>query len=186
MANFGSFESGDKDLSVKIVGLSEAMERLSQLPVQMQKSAIGSSLRQAAKPIAAAMKAKAGSTGSGSGALAESVGIRGVSKSKLKGNQVSAMLIGPLRDSPKALIKYAAYYGKTLSGKLAKAGIRHGHLVEFGHSVGGTKVGARPFMRPAFDANIAGSMQIFRQKLGQRTDAIIKKLNKRAAKQRAK
>jgi len=98
-----------------------------------------------------------------------------------KGGNITGLWVAPIRNQRKALLQYLSFYGIPLSGKAANSGIRHGHLVEFGHQVpGGGSVGPRPFLRPALESNKGEVISIFKSTLAKRIDALVTKLNKQA------
>lgn len=132
---------------IKVKGLAELQTFLDQLPVKMEANVLRGALRAGAKPILEAAKAAA-PVGEPSetnrnryklyaGALRDSVRISG-RIDKRNGKVTASVKAG----------------GKTKSG----ADVFYSHMVEFGtkpHVIGdGTHPGvqAKPFMRPALDA----------------------------------
>lgn len=157
-------------------GLKELSAILDQFPEKMRRSHITSALRAGGKEVVSAAKSKAQQAREpSSGALAESIGIR-ARKSRNGGQH--RILIGPLRNDKQAFLQYLSFYGISLSSKNAKSGIRHGHLVEFGHSYPGGSVPARPFMRPAMDSQKSRVVAVFRDTLRKRINSTIKRLKK--------
>jgi len=133
--------------NIKVKGLAELQTFLDQLPAKMEANVLRGALRAGAKPILGAAKSAA-PVGEPSetnrkryklyaGALKDSIRISG-RIDKRNGNVTASVKAG----------------GKTKSG----ADVFYAHMVEFGtkpHVIGdGTHPGvqAKPFMRPALDA----------------------------------
>ena len=176
----GTGVSKTKDaLTIKVDGLEELEEALKQFTDKMQNKLITSALRAAAKPVVKDAKRRAHQTSApSSGALAESIGLK-VRKSHRRGGNITGLWVAPIRNQRKALLQYLSYYGIPLSGKNANSGIRHGHLVEFGHQKPfGGSVEPRAFLRPALEQNKGVVISIFKTTLRKRIDALVKKLNK--------
>jgi HK97 gp10 family phage protein len=109
--------------------LDRVLKELAEVNKGAARSALRESLQTAARPVVAAARTKAPKR---SGRLKRSMGTQ---VRRVKGGL--AVAIGPRTKG--------------------KSGARHGHLVEFGHRLvrGGRVVGhvpARPFLRPAWDA----------------------------------
>lgn len=140
--------------SASIDGLEEVLKTLEKSFPQDQKkqaqivgAAIASSARKTILPLAKSLAKQPGS----SGALSESLNLRATPSRVLRQNRRAAgRRIVPVRYDPKAISKYIAHY-YTNRGRAAPlggiAGIRHGHLVEFGFThKSGRRVAARPFL----------------------------------------
>ena len=122
---------------------------------EQQRRILNQSISGAArKTIVRAAKSLA-HRGDGSGALAESIAPRALSRSTaLSRGAVSSIVVTPVRSNKKAIGMYIAHYytsrGRVPPASILTSGIRYGHLVEFGHATrGGGFVGAHPFLWPA-------------------------------------
>lgn len=144
-------------MSVKVTGVADVVRAFEKvLPIRAQRNATLRTMTKAAQPIVQGAKARAPSR---SGALAMSIGLRNESASKSKkGNRFARKLLGPIRKDRKAIVAYHSYYHKRgVSAQQIQAGIRHGHLVEFGTK----KMPRHPFLRPAADAGFPGYVREF-------------------------
>jgi hypothetical protein len=128
------------DVSGKIVGMEEAIKAMQAAfpadPKAQEKVLVPAMRRSANKTMVPEIKAKA-MEGDGSGALAESIGIRKKSRRAITNTRtVAAVEIAPIRSNMKAMAMYVNYYytarGQTVPSKVLLGGIRHGHFVEFG------------------------------------------------------
>jgi hypothetical protein len=136
-----------------VTGMKEAVAAMQAAmpkdPIKQQKL-LNQSMRSAAmQTILIAAKLNAASSDR-SGALAASLGIRYQKKrAALSAGSVAGIYIAPIRHDPTAVARYISYYRANSANQVVD-GIRHGHLVEFGHATrSGTFVSARPFLVPA-------------------------------------
>ncbi len=149
------------EASFKIEGLEDAMAAMQAAfpkDPRKQRSLLNQGLSGAARVTIIPAAKSFANQGDGSGALAESIRPRARSAANaLLSGAVASVAIAPVRYSPKALALYMRHYypNGAPSGRIVD-GIRHGHLVEFGHATkGGGFVAARPFLWPA--VRFAGS-----------------------------
>jgi len=176
------------EFSAKIVGLEDAMKAMqAAFPKnqEQQRRLLNATMRRSATPtLLADAKTRAASLG-GSGALADSLGIRTSGKGIMRsGNKVAGVYITPLRYKPSALFKYLShYYPGSKSDSVIVDGIRHGHLIEFGHATkGGGHVAARPFLGPAIDSQFSPYISRFAMDLGKKVEAAVKRRARKAKK----
>ena len=177
--------------NMKVYGLKE-LEKImvEDLPNTVARRTLLSAIRVSAKPMQAAAKAKVPK--GGSGALAESIGLKTI-RNRGYNKEFASMALSPMRGNMQAWAMYKDFYGggglgstaaKVQSGsidaKTAKeAGIRHGHLVEFGfRHTSGKQVPARPFLRPAFDQESGGFVNSFRGHLAVRVKNAVDKIRR--------
>ena len=133
---------------IKVKGLAELQAFLDQLPAKMEANVMRAALRAGAKPILAAAKA----------------GVP-IGEPSRKGAELYKNYPGALRDSIRLSARIDRRGGQVTAsikagGKVGKTGadVFYAHMVEFGtkpHVIGdGTHPGvqAKPFMRPALDA----------------------------------
>jgi HK97 gp10 family phage protein len=146
--------------SIRVDGLREVQKLLvEQLPARARTRVLARALRAGAVPMRDAARINAAGLG-GSGALAKSMGIW---TRKRSGRDTAASVeIGPRRSSKAALARYFSYYGKKPTPKQMAAGLRHGHLVEWGTR----RTPPRRFMQRAFDAHAERAVEIFRRDIG--------------------
>lgn len=126
---------------VKVDGLRELDRKLAELPAAVGFKALRSAMMQATKPMFAAAKANALSTGIknyDSGATAAAMGRW----TRKQGPNKTTLFLGPKNKARKALALWNERHGKEATR------LRHFHLLEFGSSRGP----AQPFLRPAFHA----------------------------------
>ena len=127
------------------------------LPAKVNQRAVVAALKFAAVPMRRAAKANAQALG-GSGALAMSLGIWQRRRGQKTGATFGSVEVGPRRGNKRALAAYYNFYkGRTPTPKQLQAGIRHGHLVEFGTK----RTAPRRFMQRAFDAKARESVDRF-------------------------
>jgi hypothetical protein len=174
------------DVGVRVVGLEDALKAMSEAfpsnPREQRRilnGAMGASARRNILPEAKGMAL----AGDGSGALSESLGVRGMSQRKIRQKQsVAGVEVVPVRSNRKALAMYIAHYytaqGRTPPASMVVSGIRHGHLVEFG-SVNNA---ASPFLWPAAAHGKPGYVNDVAADLKKKTEAAVR----RAAKRRKK
>lgn len=160
-------------MSFKWEGLAELDELLAtQLPLKAQGQVLERTLKKASKPIRDLARQKVVRR---SGALAAAMSTWG-GGARGRRQFGASVHIGPRRSNNRAMAKYASYYPGTWTPQRLANGIRHGHLVEFGHATkDGQRKGARPFMRPAMDAGRPSFVGAFRNILRQEiNDAVAK------------
>jgi len=177
--------------SVQIKGLEaavEAMQKAFPKNPEQQRRILNQAMTASAKSTMVPMAKQLARVGDGSGALSESIGIRAVSKSKARRSGVVGRVeMVPVRNNRTAMAMYIDHYytarGRSAPAKMLTSGIRHGHLVEFGHAVkGGGFVAARPFLWPAARAQLSPYTSRFAAFLKKKTEAAVR----RAARKRAK
>jgi hypothetical protein len=163
--------------SVKVEGLEQAMKAMQAAFPQnesRQRGILNASMRAASRDTILADAKRRARVGDGSGALSEALGIRAVSKRKLRMRRaVAGVEIAPIRSSMKAMAMYINYYytqrGRTAPAKMLSSGIRHGHLVEFG-SVNNA---ANPFLWPAARSQNSDYIGRFASDLRKKTEAAV-------------
>jgi hypothetical protein len=162
-----------------ITGLKSAMKSMAAaFPANpdKQRGILNATMRGAAvKTILQAAKANA-RAGDSSGALAESIGIRTSPKGgTLRRGKVAGIYLTPLRNNPRAIALYIAHYRSKRAFK-GIGGIRHGHLVEFGHATkNGGFVPARPFLWPAAASQSPSYRGLFAALLSKKIEAAVKR-----------
>ena len=174
---------------MKIKGLRH-VERVLQkeLPVRVQARVIERTMRKASLPMRRVAKRKARvAKERQSGALSLSISTWKVAKgllrqSRIRGLKTAARLhLGPRRNFKRAFNIYAQHY---FNGRVSPTryvnGIRHGHLIEWGHKQSGRKgkkkVEAFPFMEPAFRQEGTATIERFRKIIWQELRAEVQKL----------
>lgn len=176
------------ELAAKIEGLEPALAALrAAFPdsPRRQRSLLNQTMSGAARKTIIPMAKQLARQGDGSGALSEAIAPRAVSLSKALARGKSAIIeITPVRSNRKAMAMYIAHYytarGKTASAKLVTSGIRHGHLVEFGHATrGGGFVSARPFLWPAGTAGAGDYRRLFADMLRRKIEAAVRRKRRR-------
>jgi len=163
-----------------------------------QRQVLNQAIKAAAKPtIVARAKIMALRSGS-SGSLSTAMNSRVMSKKfARKQGATAGVWVGPVRKSPAAIAKYINFYwigrGKKINPSIFSYGLRHAHLVEWGHDIvvggakgkGGKVVGrapARPFMRPA----LHGGASSYKRRLVPILKKKIEGAVRREARKRAK
>lgn len=140
----------------EIVGVKELERALAQLPKSVSKGVLRSALKTAGQPVVAAAKANCPRD---RGDLAESITIRSTlsrrqrRRRRVRQRFAAEMFIGP--SWPQGA---------------------HGHLVEFGTS----KMPARPFLRPAWDANKRRALDTIGKEIWRAIAKAARRLAKRA------
>ena len=178
----------ERGWNMKVIGLKE-LEKImvEDLPNTVARRTLLSAIRVSAKPMMNAAKAKVPK--GGSGALAESIGLKTI-RNRGFNKEFASMALAPMSGNLQAWAMYKDFYGggegstasKIQSGaidsKTAKQKrIRHGHLVEFGfRHTSGKQVPARQFLRPAFDQEANGFVNSFRAHLSVRVKNAVKKI----------
>lgn len=167
---------------MEVVGLKELEKVMrDELPATVSRQKTLQALRAASKPMV--QTAKNNVPKGGSGALAESIGIKTVPKGRT--NTFASMTVSPLSGNMTAWALWMKHYNRTINlidrrtGKVDAGGIgriRHGHLVEFGfRHTSGKHVPARPFMRKAFDEKADSFVNDFASKLRTRIENEVTK-----------
>ena len=172
------------DMAVRIDGLEDVERAIrAAFPddVQKQRGILNQSMSAAAKKTMLPVAKQMAFNGDSSGALSESLGIRNqrINKVLAKGRAAGVEMV-PVRRNTKAIAKYIDYYytrrGKTPTTDIVTSGIRHGHLVEFGHKVkGGGFVGPRPFMWPAAQSQMQSWVGEFQRQIRLKIEANVKR-----------
>jgi hypothetical protein len=176
----------------KIRGLDDALRTLEAAfpndPKKQQRmvhGAMGASSRKSFLPIAKQLALR----GDSSGALSESLKVRVQPKRKRIG-KAGGMEIVPVRYNKKAMALYIQHYftgrGKNPTGSVVIDGIRHGHLVEFGHDLvrGGRVIGhvaAQPYLWPAARAGSGKYRAMFADELKKRIESTVRREAKKRA-----
>jgi len=174
---------------VKLIGLEEAMKALQaafpdnfKKQSQLINGAMGGSARQSFLPIAKQMA----KNGDSSGALSEALGVR-AQKARNRKGKAGGMQVVPVRSNRKAMAMYIQFYytnkGVNAPANILEHGIRHGHLIEFGHMARGGKghVAAKPFMWPSTVAT-PKYRSLFAGELKKRIESNVRRAAKRAKK----
>jgi hypothetical protein len=158
---------------IKVEGLRELEARLLELDAVAGKKLMLRATRRSLLQFRKQAVANARS-GSRSGALAEAIKIVTVTP---RANQTVAVQVGPKKKDRRGLALHNLYYQRR------RKGIFYGHLVEFGFTAKGRaarKVGARPFLGPAWDATRNSIPAEFRRILGQALDRIAGRARQRS------
>ncbi len=131
-----------------------------------QRQVLNQAIKAAAKDTVVSKARIMALRSGGSGSLSTAMNSRVMSlKFARREGATAGVWVGPVRKSPAAIAKYINHYwlgrGKKINTSIFTYGLRHAHLVEWGHNIvkGGQVVGrvpARPFMRPALHAGAAG------------------------------
>ena len=170
------------DGKVKVTGLKAAVNAMSKAfpknPDQ-QRRLLNASMRSAAKGTILADAKQRAASSDGSGALSTALGMRTSPKRALLSKRRSGgIYITPIRHNMAAIAKYVSFYGRNSAGVVV-SGIRHGHLVEFGHATrGGGHVAAQPFLWPATSKKGPYKTQ-FALDLRKKTEAAVKRAAKK-------
>ena len=189
------------EIGYKITGGPEVARALRAVwpnNIKRRRQVMNAAMKAAAKPTIVSKAKILALRSGGSGSLAAAMNSRVMTMKKLKQHGVTAgVWIGPVRKDPAAIAKYINHYwigrGKEINPSIFTYGLRHAHLVEFGHDIvvggakgrGGKVVGraaARPFMRPAFHAGAASYKRRFVSTLKKKIAAAVKREAKRARK----
>jgi HK97 gp10 family phage protein len=146
------------DMRITLHGMEELQAALNQLPKSLSKAVLRRALTKAGQPVLHAARA---GVPIGEGDLLRSLDIR------------------PMLTKRQRRLRRKAGRGGAADvfiGPTFPMG-RHGHLVEFGT----VKMGARPFLRPAWDSNKSTVFAIFKKALWSEILAATRRLVKRAA-----
>lgn len=165
----------------KILGLEDTIKAMKaafpEAPEQQRRLLNATMRRSATMTFVLDAKQRAMSLG-GSGALADSIGIRTMPRGQLvSSRKVAGVYIAPLRHKPSAIRRYIGhYYATSAPNTVVVNGIRYGHLVEFGHVArDGSHVAAKPFMGPAIDSQFNAYRGRFASDLGKKVEAAVKR-----------
>jgi len=166
-------------VDIRVTGLKEVGGVLKELGDKSTTRVLRKAMIKALDPASQAAKQDVPVA---SGALRQSITRRFLAGSSSRaakglprlGGRFRAQLY-PARKAKRAISKYERYYGRP-----AKAGIRHGHLVEFGFRArNGRQVAAHPFLRPALEQNAADVVSRFADEMRAGIDReIIKRFAK--------
>lgn len=139
-------------LDVKVEGLQHLQKVLTEaLPQKAQTRVMVRALKKAGRPMVGAARDAYRSLG-GSGSLAQATTAWQRKKGALRGDTFASVEIGPKRSNRSALARYYAFYRKRTNPRTLMAGIRHGHLVEFGFQHrGGRMVAAKGILGAAME-----------------------------------
>lgn len=174
-------------MEIKVKGFKEIDAQLTALGSKTGSKILRASMLKASEPILSRAKSNVAAIPTGSGALHESLGKRFFA-GKSQSNELDlpnlggrfSVSIAPLRKSRTAIALYNLIYRKRTKG------IRHGHLIEFGHRIvtRGKKivkgsVPARPFLKPAIDSAGTTAIALLARELEVR---IARQLRKNAKK----
>lgn len=166
-------------MSVRVEGLAELEREMEALSQRMGRAALRRAMKKAAEPLVEAARAAAPRD---RGGLAASVGMGG----RLNRNQARQHRKAFADDRASIELFVGASYAKGRGG-------RHAHLVEFGtgnrFQRNGRFVGrmpARPWLRPAWDANRDRLLADLRRHLWEEVRRAVANAERRAARQAAK
>ncbi len=176
-------------MEIKVKGLKEVEAQLIALGSKQGTKIFRASMLRASQPILDRARSNAGSIAKGSGALQASIGPRFTAGNKPVGELNLpnmggrfAVQIAPQRGNKTATALYNLVYKRRRPVK----GIRHGHLIEFGHRIvtRGKKevrgsVPAQPFLLPALHGGANVAVSILAREL---EDRIARQLRKNARK----
>lgn len=171
------------DATVKIEGLEDAMRAMrAAFPKdpEQQRRILNQSISFAARRSIIPIAKQLAQQGDGSGSLAEAIAPRAVSRARALARRMTASVqITPVRSNRKAMAMYLAYYRRN-SAKQVVSGIRHGHLVEFGHRTrDGGFVAARPFLWPAAQRGTPQYRRAFAASIRKKTEAAVRRKARR-------
>ena len=189
------------DVNFKITGGPEVARALRAAwpnNPKRQRQVLNQAIKAAAKdtivPRASIMAQRSG----GSGSLAAAMNSRVMSKkfARMEG-ATAGVWVGPVRKDTKGIAKYINHYwlgrGKKINPSIFTYGLRHAHLVEWGHDIvvggpkgkGGKVIGrapARPFMRPALHSGASSYKRKLVPMLRKKIEAAVRREAKRAKK----
>jgi hypothetical protein len=139
-------------VDVQVEGLQHLQQVLTEaIPAKAQTKVIARALKRSARPMVNAARAGYQSIG-GSGALAQATSAWQRKKGQLRGETFASVEVGPRRSNRASLRKYYEFYRKRVRPKTLIAGIRHGHLVEFGFThTGGQRIAGRGILGTVMD-----------------------------------
>jgi len=177
----------ERSWGMKVHGLKELEKiMLETFPNKVNRRILLAALRKSAQPMKETAKMLVARR---SGALAESVGLKTI-RNRGNNKEFASIALAPMRGNLTAWMMYKNFYKRGVSSdgyvslKSAKAaGIRHGHLIEFGFrqhpDKGGKQIPPNPWLRPAFDMNANGMVSTFRQDLKKKIEAAAKAIYKK-------
>jgi len=149
----------------KFSGAKELERALNELPKATRKSVLRAALRKAAVPVVNDARRMAPRGDEPGYRMADSITVGAISKRQSRGDAAGGVVVG---------------IGPTSNH-------RHAHLVEFGTGERISKTGkssgrmpARPFLRPAWDANRARVFKALKAELWDKLAKAAKRLAKRA------
>ncbi len=172
------------DMTVKIEGLDEAvaaMQAAFPTDAKQQRRLLNSAMSGAARPTIIKTAKELALIGDGSGALSQAIKPRAVSLSRSRAEGVPARVqITPVRGDRKAIAMYIDHYynrkGLAAPAHIVTSGIRHGHLIEYGHvAKGGGFVAARPFLWPALKSQASAYISRFAKTLEKKVAAAVRR-----------
>lgn len=154
-------------VDIKVEGLQHLQDLLTtQLPAKAQTKVMVRALKKAGRPMVTTVRGAYRGL-SGSGALAQATTMWQRKKGTLGRNTFASVEIGPKRGNKSALAKYYSHYRKRATPKSLIAGIRHGHLVEFGFTHrGGKAVAGKNILGAAMDKHGRSAITEFGAILG--------------------
>ena len=176
------------EMNLKIEGLDAAMKALQAAfpkDPKRQRSLLNQAMSQSAKKTIIPVAKSLAMQGDGSGSLSEAIKPRAVSLGRSRAAGVPARVqVTPVRSDKKAIGMYIDYYynrrGKAAPPHILTSGIRHGHLVEFGHRTrSGGFVSARPFMGPALSTAGSSYVRVIARNLERKVEAAVRRKRKR-------
>lgn len=170
------------DMIVHVDGLKEVMNAIEKAfpkDVKMQRKLLNQSMSGAAKGSIVKIAKQKALQGDGSGALSESIGVRAKSLSRARSRGAAASVtVTPIRSNRKAIAKYISYYRRN-SAKQVIDGIRHGHLVEFGHRIKNGFVSPRPFLWPAAAAGQSAYVSLFAKSVRKKIESAVRRARRK-------
>lgn len=170
-------------MSIKVTGLKDVNAAiLAAFPnnIEQRRRILNQGMKAAAKGTILASAKRRALRGGESGALSESMGLRASSKSRaLRRGVPASVIVGSIRNSPKALAMYINHYyitrGRSFPVSTLASGIRHGHLIEFGT----VKTGARPFLYPALQSQASAYRNSLAGYLKKKMEAAVRRRARR-------
>jgi len=131
---------------IEIKGIDELLKNLRKLPERVQNRVVVGAIRASAKPLISEARARVPVN---TGNLKKSIGV---TKRRSKNKNIIHFSVSPRKGG-----KYNGFYG---------------HFLEFGTS----KMSARPFLRPAFEAKGEETIEAAKQYMAKRIDKELSKL----------
>ena len=155
-------------VDVKVEGLQHLQKLLTEaLPAKAQTKVMARALKRAARPMVDSARAGYRAIG-GSGALAQATSAWQRKRGALRGDTVASVEVGPRRSNRAALAKYYAHYRKRANSRTLMAGIRHGHLVEWGFQhPGGAAIPGKGILGAAYDRHAQAAVSGFGAIMGE-------------------
>lgn len=170
--------------TARIEGLEAAMKAMgAAFPKnpEQQRRILNQSISFAARKSIIPRAKQLALKGDGSGALSESIAPRAVSRARaLRRGKTASVQVTPVRGNRKAIAMYIAHYRRNSAAQVV-SGIRHGHLVEFGHRTrSGGFVSAKPFLWPAAVAGMSGYRKNFAASIKRKTELAVRRARRKA------